>query len=66
MRGKHLKLVCAAPDGRPLTALGWNMVGRLEEFTNLRTQLRLAGTPILNTFNGRTSVELELKDFQIL
>lgn len=64
--GRHIKLLCADPDGRPLTALGWNMIHRIEEFAACRGPISLAGTPILNTFNGRTSVELELKDFQVI
>jgi len=65
LRGRHLKLHCASPDGRSLAALGWGMAGRLEELSGRRGVLRLAGTPMLNTWNGRTSVELELKDFKV-
>ena len=65
LRGRHLKLHCASPDGRPLAALGWGMAGRLDELAGRRGALRLAGTPMLNTWNGRTSVELELKDFKV-
>ena len=41
-------------------------LGRLEELAACRGTLRLAGTPTINTFNGRVSVELELKDFQVI
>ncbi|MEN6625517.1 MAG: single-stranded-DNA-specific exonuclease RecJ [Candidatus Sumerlaeia bacterium] len=63
MKEKHLKLFLAAPDGKPMAALGWNMVKRIREL-DAGGPLRIAGTPILNTWNGRTSVEIEMKDFQ--
>ena len=65
-RQKHLKLMCSGPDGRALPVIGWSMAARLEELLHCRGVLRLAGTPLINTYNGRVSVELELKDFQII
>lgn len=64
MKERHIKLWLAAPDGRPLAALGWSMVKRLGEINVGGGRMRLAGTPILNTWNNRTSVEFEMRDFQ--
>lgn len=64
MKERHIKLWLAAPDGRPMAALGWSMVKRLSELSVGGGKIRLAGTPILNTWNNRTSVEFEMKDFQ--
>lgn len=64
--GRHMKLICCGPDGRPLTALAWSMAHRIDELAQGANHLRLAGTPTLNTYGGRTTVEIELKDFQVL
>ena len=61
---RHLKLRLAGPGGRTLTALGWNMADRREELADAEAPLRLAGTPFVNEWNGRRSVEIELADFQ--
>jgi single-stranded-DNA-specific exonuclease len=65
MKGRHLKLRAAGPRGQMLTALGWNMAHRLSALERYRGTIRLAGTPTINEWNGRTSVELVLKDFQV-
>jgi single-stranded-DNA-specific exonuclease len=65
LKDRHLKLTLAGPAGQTLAALGWGMASRLPEIPMGGATLRLAGTPFLNTWNGRTSVELELKDFQV-
>lgn len=64
MKERHIKLWLAAPDGKPMAALGWSMVKRLNELSVSGGKISLAGTPILNTWNNRTTVELEMKDFQ--
>lgn len=65
-RQKHLKLMCSGPDGRILPVVGWSMAPRVEELASCNGAIRLAGTPLVNTYNGRVSVELELKDFQVI
>ena len=65
LKDRHLKLQLAAPDGRPLTALAWGMIDRYGELTGHVEQLRLAGTPFINEWNGRRTVELELVDFKL-
>jgi single-stranded-DNA-specific exonuclease len=65
-RQRHLKLICAGPDGKVLPVIGWSMANRLDEVMQSHGPIRLAGTPLVNTFNGRVSIELELKDFQLV
>ncbi len=65
LKERHLKFTMAGPAGQTLSALGWGMAHRLAEIPMNGATLRLAGTPFINTWNGRTSVELELKDFQV-
>ena len=64
LKERHLKLRLAGPMGEPLTALGWGMADRLREVPMAGGRLRLAGALINNTWNGRTEVEMILKDFQ--
>ncbi len=63
LKERHLKLTVAAPDGRQLVCLGWNM-SQLAASLTPGQRLDLAGVPIINTWNGRTSVELELRDLR--
>jgi len=65
LKERHLKLKLVAPDGRPLTALAWGMADRHGELNGHGQQLRLAGTPFVNEWNGRRTVELELVDFKL-
>jgi single-stranded-DNA-specific exonuclease len=65
MKGRHIKLRTAGPRGQWLTALGWNMAHRAAELERYRGKIRLAGSPTINEWNGRTNVELVMKDFQI-
>src|SRR5690606_19916283 len=65
MKERHLKLNLSAPDGTPLAALGWNMAEHAEALNRQVGQpLDVAGSPTLNTWNGRESVELEIKAFR--
>ncbi|MCE5230565.1 single-stranded-DNA-specific exonuclease RecJ [bacterium] len=64
MKERHMKLWLSAQDGRPMAALGWSMARRIGELSVGGGELRLAGMPILNTWNGRTTVEFEMKDFK--
>jgi len=66
LKDRHLKLMVAGRDGRPLCAMGWGMADRLHELNADGTVLRLAGAPCLNRWNGRVSVEMELRDFQVV
>ena len=65
MKQRHLKLNLVGPEGQALAALGWNMADRLAEIPASGGPIRLSGTPYINAWNGRTSVEFEIKDFQV-
>ena len=65
LKHRHLKMHVATRGGHSMTVVGWNMAHRLDELDGYRGPIRLAGTPIINTWGGRSRVELELKDFQL-
>jgi single-stranded-DNA-specific exonuclease len=54
----HLKLTLAS-EGKTFEAIGFNMA---EGFTNQPKGVHLAFTPQFNTWNGRTTIQLKLKD----
>ncbi len=64
MKERHMKLTLAGGNGRTFAAVGWGMSRRAAELEP-GMKLRVAGSPFLNTWNGRTSVEVEMKDFQV-
>lgn len=64
MKERHLRLNVCGPDGRRLTAIGWGMAERFADLAE-GTAVSLAGTPFINEWNGRTSVELELADVRV-
>jgi hypothetical protein len=41
------------------------MAGRVHELDEYSSGIRVAGTPCLNRWGGRTTVELRMKDFQL-
>lgn len=65
MKNRHIKMRAAGLDGRHVVALGWNMAHRLDELNGYRGTIRLAGTPTINAWNGRETVELVLADFRV-
>jgi len=54
----HLKLTLAS-DGKTFEAIGFNMA---DGFTNYSRGIHVAFTPQFNTWNGRTTIQLKLKD----
>jgi hypothetical protein len=42
------------------------MLDRADELARCGGRIRLAGTPMINHYGGRSTVELELKDFQVV
>lgn len=66
LKERHLKLKVAAPDGSQFPVIGWGMGHRIAEIEKLSRQIDIAGTPFLNHWNGRTTVEIEMKDFRVV
>ncbi len=63
LKGRHIKLHLAGPDGRSVWAIGFAMADRADELRAGCKNLRLAATPFVNRWAGRTNLELQLKDF---
>lgn len=63
LKGKHLKLRLAGPDGRSIWAIGFSLADRVGELQKRHRKLRLAATPFINRWGGRDRLELEFKDF---
>ncbi|HLL90563.1 MAG TPA: single-stranded-DNA-specific exonuclease RecJ [Tepidisphaeraceae bacterium] len=59
--GDHLALFVRQPDGASMKAIAFNH-GHLLEKLSVGTVVDLAVEPTLNEWNGRTSVELDVKD----
>ena len=63
LKEKHLKLTLCTESGTTLAALGWNMAEKATELNALVGKpISIAGSLTLNVWNGRESVEMELKD----
>ncbi len=60
---QHLKLWLAR-DGRPLPAVGFNMAGRARHLERAKT-VDVCGTPMIDEFNSRRSVQLKLADVRL-
>ncbi len=60
--GQHLKLMLKA-DERILEALIWNHDSKIQ-FT-IGDEIKIVYIPKLNHFNGETSIQLEIKDWQV-
>lgn len=60
--GTHLQAVFAA-NGRTIKAIGFGLAARADELKTHR-RCRVAFEPIINDFNGRRTVELQVLDFQ--
>ncbi len=62
--GKHLTFR-VQQEGTSLRAIAWNLGDRLEELHAASDAVFLAFCPRLNAWNGNTSVEVEVVDFQV-
>lgn len=51
-------------NGANIRAVGFGMGDLVDELVGIN-EVHVAGEPVINSFNGRTSVELKLKDVQI-
>ena len=58
--GKHLKLTLKE-EGNVIDAIGFNM-GKLVEDYKIEDKVDVAGTLEINEFNGRRSVQINVKD----
>ena len=59
--GKHMKLTLKTDTNNLITAMGFNMGDRAEEFL-IGDKVDIVGTLELNSFNGMASVQFNLKD----
>lgn len=64
IKERHLKLRLADASGATVEAIGFGLGGRIHELMRGRSRLRLAATPFINQWGGRSKLELELKDFK--
>jgi single-stranded-DNA-specific exonuclease len=66
MKEKHLKLKLAGADGRPLEAVWWDGVERLDGRTlSANTRIEVAYTVEPNTWQGVTRLQLCVQDLKI-
>ncbi|MBI5273242.1 MAG: single-stranded-DNA-specific exonuclease RecJ [Chlamydiia bacterium] len=61
----HLKLFLEQGD-RALEGIAFGLAGRKEEIARRNIRLRVAFTPQINTFLNKASIQLIIKDFQVL
>ena len=59
--GKHMKLTLKTENNNLITVMGFNMGYRAEEFL-IGNKVDVVGTLEINSFNGRESVQINLKD----
>ena len=59
--GKHMKLTLKTDNNSVITAMGFNMGNRAEEFL-IGDKVDIVGTLEVNSFNGMDSVQFNLKD----
>ena len=59
--GKHMKLTLKSENGNVITAMGFNMGYRAEEFL-IDDRVDIVGTLEINSFNGVENVQFNLKD----
>lgn len=63
INGRHLKLrLASSRSGGSFWAMGWGMAGREEDVRRAAGRLRLAATPVINTWGGTSRVELEIRE----
>jgi single-stranded-DNA-specific exonuclease len=60
----HLKLFLEQ-NGRQLEGIGFGLADRKEELRGKNIPLQIAFTPCINTFLNKTSIQLQIKDFQL-
>jgi len=60
---KHLKLQFIAGTGKTVDAIGFNMGPRIAEVIDAKT-IDIAYFPTINRWQGRSSLDLHLKDFR--
>ena len=59
--GKHMKLTLKTENGNIITAMGFNMGNRAEEFL-IGDKVDIVGVLEINSFNGMDSIQFNLKD----
>ena len=59
--GKHMKLTLKTENGNIITAMGFNMGNRAEEFL-IGDKVDIVGVLEINSFNGIDSIQFNLKD----
>ena len=59
--GKHMKLTLKSEGNNIITAMGFNMGNRAEEFL-IGDRVDIVGTLEINSFNGIEHVQFNLKD----
>lgn len=59
--GKHMKLTLKSDNNNLITAMGFNMGNRAEEFL-IGDKVDIVGTLEVNTFNGMDNVQFNLRD----
>lgn len=62
--GHHLKLFLMQED-RMLEAIAFHLGNRRSELLRKQLPIRIAFTPALSTFQGKTSIQLHIKDFTL-
>ena len=61
---QHLKLTLQATNHKLLEALIWNHDNRID--FNINDTINIVYSPKINQFNGETSIQLEIKDWQLI
>ena len=59
--GKHMKITLKTENGNIITAMGFNMGSRAEEFL-IGDRVDIVGVLEINSFNGMDSIQFNLKD----
>ncbi len=63
--GNHLKLYLEQGD-RMLEGIAFGMAGRKKELKKRNIRLRIAYTPQVNRFHNKSSIQLLIRDFQVI
>ncbi len=63
--GNHLKLYLEQGD-RMLEGIGFGMAERKKEIKRRNMKLRIAYTPQINRFHNKSSIQLLIRDFQVM
>ncbi|HEY5236335.1 MAG TPA: single-stranded-DNA-specific exonuclease RecJ, partial [Rhabdochlamydiaceae bacterium] len=61
----HLKFYLEQND-RTLEGIGFGMASRKDELSQKNIKLQLAFTPHVNTFLNKSSIQLQIRDFQVV